>query len=92
MVRTILTLAVCAVLLYVGLTVRLGSRTFFGHLSAIWSTPEAQDMRKGVGEKAGPALERVKRGVEAGIKAAADTDDGVPDAGPLEAPPASGTP
>jgi hypothetical protein len=49
-----------------GATVKLGSRTFFGHVRAIWQTDEAQDMRQGIKEKAGPVVDKVKRGVKAG--------------------------
>jgi hypothetical protein len=80
MLRLLLILTIAAVIAYFGSTVKLGQRTFFGHVRAIWSTDEAKDMRKGLEEKAGPALDRMKRGVEAGIKAAAG-DDGGPAAG-----------
>lgn len=74
MLRWLMILTIGAFLAYLGSTVKLGSRTFFGHVQAIWSTDEAQDMRKGLEEKAGPALDRVKRGVKAGIEAAAGED------------------
>jgi hypothetical protein len=40
-----------------GATVQLGNKTFFGHVSAIWSSDEVQDAKQGIGEKAGPALD-----------------------------------
>jgi hypothetical protein len=70
MVRLIVILALAAGLAYVGATVKLGNRTFFGHIRAIWATEEVQDLKHGVEEKAGPAVEKVKRGVKAGIEAA----------------------
>jgi hypothetical protein len=76
MFRLLLILAIAAVIAYFGSTVQLGQRTFFGHVRAVWSTDEARDMRKGLEEKAGPALDRMKRGVEAGIKAATGDDGG----------------
>jgi hypothetical protein len=79
--RTILTLLLCGFLAVLAFTVKLGERTFVGHVRAIWATDEAQSMRKGVGETAGPAFDRVKRGVEAGLKAAAGDDAGARDAG-----------
>lgn len=89
MIRLLLILTIAAVIAYFGSTVKLGQRTFFGHVRAIWSTDEAQDMRKGLGEKAGPALDRMKRGVEAGIKAATGDDAGpgepTVDGGPIDA-------
>lgn len=88
MLRLLVILTLAAVVAYFGSTVKLGERTFFGHIRAIWSTKEAQDMRKGLDEKAGPALDRMKRGVEAGIKAAGGDDGGSPpiDAGVSDAP------
>lgn len=70
MIRFVFTLIIVGVLVFFGATVKLGKRTFFGHVAAIWRTDEAKDMREGVSEKAGPALEKVKRGVEAGYKEA----------------------
>jgi hypothetical protein len=81
MLRMLVFLTFAAVLAFFGATVKLGQRTFFGHVRAIWATDEAQDMRKGLGEKAGPALDRVKRGVEAGIKAATREDGGAVEPG-----------
>ena len=72
------------VLVFPRATVKLGKRTFFGHVSAIWSTDEAKDMREGVSEKAAPVVEKVKRGVEAGYKEA--TKDAPADAGVAPAP------
>ncbi len=89
MLRWLFILIFCAALAYLGSTVKLGNRTFFGHVRAIWSTSEAQDMRKGLEEKAGPALDRVKRGVKAGIEAASGEErDGGVDDEPLDAAPA----
>ncbi len=70
MIRLIIFLALAVGLAYVGATVKLGKRTFFGHIRAIWATEEVQDLKHGVEEKAGPAVDRVKRGVKAGIEAA----------------------
>ena len=69
MIRLLVTLAFLGALAFCGATVKLGNRTFFGHVRAIWATDEAQDLKKGVKESAGPAVGRVKRGVEAGYKA-----------------------
>ena len=81
MIRLIITIAIVAVLVYFGATVKLGKRTFFGHVRAIWHTEEVQDLKEGVQEKAGPALKRVEKGV----KAATDDDDKAP-ANPAPAP------
>jgi hypothetical protein len=74
---------------FLGATVKLGNRTFFGHVRAIWHTEEAQDLKEGVKEKAGPAANRMKRGIEAGYNAMKD-DGG--DGSPGSAAPAPRTP
>ena len=48
MIRFILIVLSAAMLAYVGATVKMGNRTLFGHIRAVWATPEAQDMKKGV--------------------------------------------
>lgn len=70
MIRALLSLAVLAVVAWAVTSVPLGSRTLWGHLSAIWSTPEAKEMQAGIKEAAEPAIEKVRRGAEAGLKAA----------------------
>lgn len=70
MFRGLIWLAVIAGLVFVGMTVKFGQRTLFGHIAAVWRTEEAQDMREGIEEKAKPVVEKVKRGIEAGMKAA----------------------
>ena len=54
------------------LTVKLGDRTAVQHARRIWSTPETREMVRGVEQKAGPVLEKVKRGVAAGVREAAE--------------------
>lgn len=76
--RFLLTLAIVGVLVFLGATVPLGKRTFFGHVSAIWSTPEAKDMREGVSEKAGPVVDKLERGVKAGVREATREDEPAP--------------
>lgn len=75
MIRWLFWLVVVVVLVWCGATVKLGKRTFFQHVSAIWSTPEAQDMKSGIQEKAGPLVEKVERGVKAGYHEATKPDD-----------------
>jgi hypothetical protein len=67
-IRLLVFLALAGVLTYCGATVKLGNRTFFGHVRAIWGTEEVQDLKHGVEDKAGPAVKRVKKGVEAAMK------------------------
>ncbi|MDQ3335958.1 MAG: hypothetical protein M4D80_12385 [Myxococcota bacterium] len=68
MIRFIVFLLIAGALAYCGATVKLGKRTFFGHVQAIWKTDEVRDMKQGFKEKAGPTVNKVKRGVEKGIE------------------------
>ena len=70
MIRLLLILVLAAGLAYAGATVKLGKRTFFEHVRAIWATEEVQDLKHGVEDKTAPAVERVRRGVKAGFEAA----------------------
>lgn len=72
MIRGLVWLGVIVAVIVLGSTVPLGKRTLFGHISAVWNTKEATEMRDGIADKAAPAVERVKRGVEAGVEAASD--------------------
>lgn len=72
MIRLLVFLALAGALAFCGATVKLGNKTFFGHVRAIWATEQVQDLKEGVKEKAGPAADKVKRGVEAGYKAMQD--------------------
>lgn len=58
--------AALCVFCYCGATVKLGKRTFFGHVQAIWAAEETQDMVDGVKEKSAPAMDKLQRGIEAG--------------------------
>jgi len=81
LVRTLITLAVLGALTWCGATVPLGSRTFFGHVKNIWAAEETKELVDGVKETSGPVVDRVKRGVEAGL---AEADSGVEDSQPAE--------
>jgi len=74
MIRLIVFLVLAAGFVWFGSSVQIGKRTLFGHVRAIWATEEVQDLKHGVEEKAGPAVDRVKRGVKAGIEAASGDD------------------
>jgi hypothetical protein len=89
MIRLLVFLALVVGVAYCGSTVKLGNRTFFGHVRAIWATDEVQDLKHGVEDKAGPAAKRVKRGIEKGIEAATSDDD---DSGSAKPKPAHATP
>ncbi len=75
LIRSLITLVVVGFLVIVGATVPLGDKTFFGHVRQIWSAEETQDLVEAVKEKSGPMVERVKRGVEAGVREAKETPD-----------------
>ena len=80
MLRLLVWIALIGAFVFAGSTIKLGNRTFFGHVRAIWHTDEAQDLKHGVQEKAAPAASRVKRGIEAGYNAMKD-DGGTGSAG-----------
>jgi hypothetical protein len=79
MLRVLLYLVIAIIVVYVATTVPLGRRTFVGHIRAIWHTEEVQELKDGVKEKTGPAVDRLERGVKAGYHEA--TDDGSGSAG-----------
>ena len=76
MIRLLVTIAIIGTLAFCGATVKLGNKTFFGHVRAIWATDEAKDLKKGVKETTGPAVGKVKKGVEAGVKAMKEDGSG----------------
>lgn len=86
MIRLLVWLLLIGGFIFVGSTVKLGRRTFFGHVRAIWHTEEVQELKDGVKEKAGPAASKVKKGVEAGYKAMTDDKDTAAGSGSAGAP------
>ncbi|MCX5747858.1 MAG: hypothetical protein NT062_35790 [Proteobacteria bacterium] len=84
MIRWLIILGVCCVLAFLGSTVPIGKKTFFGHIRAIWTSSEMTDMKDGIEEKAGPAAEKIKRGVKKGLDEATKdvVDEQVRDAMP----------
>jgi hypothetical protein len=79
--KLIVYLVLIAAFVYFGATVKLGKHTFFGHVRAIWHTEEVQDLKQGVEDKAGPAVDKLKKGGEAAIKAMKDDDGSAGSAG-----------
>lgn len=75
LIRSLLSLTVLALFIFVGFTVPVGQRTLFGHVSNIWEADETQELVDGVKESSGPLVDRVKRGVEAGLS---DEEDANP--------------
>ena len=86
MIRSLVYLALAVCVVYVAMTVPLGKRTFVGHVRAIWHTEEVQELKQGVKEKAGPAVDRLERGVKAGYKEATDSEHPSAPAHTAEAP------
>jgi hypothetical protein len=82
-IKLIVYLAIIGALVYAGATVKLGQKTFFEHVRAIWHTEEVQDLKKGVEDKAGPAVDKLEKGAKAGYNAMAGSgsDSVLPDAG-----------
>ena len=76
MIRALIWLIVIGAFIWFGATIKLGNKTFFGHVRAIWATEEVQDLKSGVKEKAEPAVHKVEKGVKAGINAMKEDDAG----------------
>ncbi len=76
MIRFLLFVVLAAALGFCGATVKLGNKTFFQHVRAIWHTEEAQDLKRGVQDTAGPAVHKVERGISAGVKAMREDGSG----------------
>jgi hypothetical protein len=49
------------------MTVRLGDRTLFEHVQAIWKTHESQDLLRGTKEKVGDLVDRASEKVVRGV-------------------------
>ena len=47
MLRLLVWIALIGAFVFAGSTIKLGNRTFFGHVRAIWHTDEAQDLKHG---------------------------------------------
>jgi len=76
MIRFFVYLAIAVIVVYVATQVPLGKRTFVGHIRAIWHTEQVQELKDGVKQKTGPAVERLERGVKAGYHAATNDSAG----------------
>jgi hypothetical protein len=70
LLKLLVWIGVIAGFIWFGATVPLGKHTLFGHVQRIWKSDETQDLVEGTKEKAGPTIDRVKRGVEAGVSEA----------------------
>jgi hypothetical protein len=59
-IRGFLYFIIALTLVILSVTVKLGKRTLYGHIKAIWSTPEAKDARDGIKEKTREVLDEDK--------------------------------
>ena len=48
MIRFFLLCAIALGIVWFGTSVKMGRRTLWGHVKAVWSTDEAQEMKRGV--------------------------------------------
>jgi hypothetical protein len=87
-IRFVLLVLVAILLVWCGTTVKLGEYTCAGHVQRIWKSEETQDLKEGLKEKAtsegtkelvndvkektAPVVDRVKRGVKAGVDKASE--------------------
>jgi hypothetical protein len=65
--KFLFSVALLGAFLWFGFTVPLGKYTLFGHFRRIWNSKETQEMVDGTKEAAGPAVDKLKRGVKAGV-------------------------
>jgi hypothetical protein len=73
LLRLIFVLGGFAALLWFGTTIKLGDRTLFEHIQAIWKTPESQGLVRGAKDKVNDLVDRAAGHVVKGIgKNAAD--------------------
>jgi hypothetical protein len=81
LLRSLFFLALLLVFVLFGATVKIGKYTLFGHFARIWKTEATQDMVKSVEQESAPAIDRLRRGVHAGVEEAtrdAAPHDGTP--------------
>lgn len=72
MFRFLMYLVIAIGIVWFSTQVQLGKHTLVGHVRAIWHTEQVQDLKEGVKEKAGPAVDKLGRGMKAGYHAATD--------------------
>ena len=67
LLRLIIVLGGLGAIAWFGMTVRLGDRTLFEHVQAIWKTHESQDLLRGTKEKVGNLVDRASEKVVRGV-------------------------
>jgi hypothetical protein len=63
LLRLIFVLGGLGAIVWFGMTVRLGDRTLFEHVQAIWKTHESQDLLRGTKQKVGDLVDRASEEV-----------------------------
>jgi hypothetical protein len=63
LIRLLLSLAMLGAFVWFAVNVPLGKRTLWGHLHAIFSTPEAKDLADGTKEEAQKVADKVRQGL-----------------------------
>jgi hypothetical protein len=67
LLRLIFVLGGLGAVTWFGMTVRLGDRTLFEHVQAIWKTHESQDLLRGTKAKMGDLVDRASDKVARGV-------------------------
>lgn len=67
LLKFILVMGLLGAGVYYGLTVKLGERTFFQHVQAIWETKETQQLRRGTKQKVGGLVDKATDEVVKGV-------------------------
>ncbi len=67
LLRLIFVLGGFAAMIWFGTTVKLGDRTLFEHIQAIWKTPASQELVRGTKDKMGDLVDRATGHVVKGV-------------------------
>ena len=67
LLKFILVMGLLGAGIYYGMTVKLGERTFFQHIQAIWETKETQELRRGTKQKVGGLVDKATDQVVKGV-------------------------
>ena len=76
MIKLVIAIVCVCCLAYCGATVKLGKRSFFGHVQAIWKSDETKDLLDKAKDTAKPYADKLEKGAKAGWKAVTDSNDG----------------
>ena len=67
LLKLLLVLGLLGAGVFYGMTVKLGDRTFFQHIRAIWAAKESQELRRGTKEKVGGLVDEAADHVVKGV-------------------------